>query len=270
MVRSCDIHTLFHAVTDLHQLKNPSGTVNLSLHRPSASAILLRPILQGRSRDMPHVFRPRANTIAKGILLGTVLLIAGLSVFADGFVRSKYVTKVGVPIPQPVAYSHRTHVGKLGLDCRYCHTAAENSSFAGLPPTETCMNCHSQVLKESPALELVRKSFDEGTSIAWNRVNSLPDYVYFDHSIHLHKGVGCVTCHGQVDAMPVVQKTNPWLMESCLECHRNPEAHLRPLDQVFNMNMKPPADPISTGQQLAIIYGIESPTKLTNCSICHR
>ena len=219
---------------------------------------------------MPHVFGPRSNSIAKAILLATVLLIAGLTVFASGFMRSSYVTQVGVPKPQPVAYSHRTHAGKLGLDCRYCHTGAENSTFAGLPPTETCMNCHAQVLKESPALDLIRKSSEDGAAIAWTRVNALPDYVYFDHSIHLHKGVGCITCHGQVDAMPVVQKTNPWLMESCLECHRDPAPHLRPRDQVFNMHMKPPADPLATGRQLAELYGIESPQKLTNCSICHR
>lgn len=219
---------------------------------------------------MPHVFRPRANTIAKATLLGTVLLIAGLSVLAEGVIRSAYVTQVGIPKQQPVTYSHRTHVGKLGLDCRYCHTAVEESSFAGLPPTETCMNCHSQILTKSPALDLVRNSYNNGTSIAWTRVNVLPDYVYFDHSIHLHKGVGCVTCHGQVDAMPVVRKTNPWLMESCLECHRNPEPKLRPRDQILNMHMKTPADPKTTGRQLAILYNIETPQKLTNCSICHR
>jgi len=153
---------------------------------------------------MPQIFRRRANTLARTGVAALILLVGGLSLIAAGLMRSPYVTTVGMPRTQPVPYSHKLHVGQLGLDCRYCHTSVETSSFAGLPSTETCMNCHAQVGLNNPLLEPVRKSYQESRSIEWTRVNDLPDYVYFDHSIHIHKGVGCITCHGQVDQLSVM------------------------------------------------------------------
>ena len=218
---------------------------------------------------MPQIFRRRANTLARGGVAALILSLAGLSILATGIVRSPLVTKEGVPVPQPVPYSHKLHVGQLKLDCRYCHTSVESSSFAGLPSTETCMNCHSQIGLSNPLIEPIRKSYQEGRSIEWSRVNDLPDYAYFDHSIHIHKGVGCVTCHGQVDSMAVMT-AKTWTMNACLECHRNPGPSLRSRDQIFAMHATPPPDPDEAARQLFKAYDIDSPLKLTNCSICHR
>jgi hypothetical protein len=219
---------------------------------------------------MPQIFRRRANTLARTGVAAIILLLGGLSVIAAGIVRSSYVTEVGLPRTQPIPYSHKLHVGELGLDCRYCHTAVENSPFAGLPSTETCMNCHVQVKVDSRLLEPVRRSYKEGQPIQWTRVNHLPGYVYFDHSIHIHKGVGCVTCHGQVDRLDVMVAARSWSMDTCVECHRNPAPNLRPLDQVFSMHAPRQANNSDAGKLLAQVYGIDSPAKLTNCSICHR
>ena len=157
----------------------------------------------------------------------------------------------------------------LGLDCRYCHTTVEKGAFAGIPPTETCMTCHSQLYTEAPLLEPVRASYRDNTPIEWNRVHDLPDFVYFNHSIHLSKGIGCQTCHGQVDQMPLMWKVNSLNMEWCIECHKNPAQFIRPRDQVFNMNYQPPSDQESFGKQLVAEYEVET-RQLTNCSICHR
>ena len=219
---------------------------------------------------MSQIFRRRANTLARTGVAAVILLVGGLSIIAAGIVRSPMVTTVGIPRTQPVPYSHKLHVGQLKLDCRYCHTSVETSSFAGLPSTETCMNCHLQVGLKSAALEPVRKSWQEGRSIEWTRVNDLPDYVYFDHSIHIHKGVGCITCHGQVDQLAVMVPSRAWSMDTCLECHRDPTPYLRPRDQVFAMHAPPPPDQAEAGRQLFKAYKIETPQKLTNCSICHR
>jgi hypothetical protein len=219
---------------------------------------------------MPQIFRRRANTLARTGIAVLILVVGGLSLIAAGVMRSPYVTTVGIPRQQPIPYSHKLHVGTLRLDCRYCHTSVESSPFAGLPATETCMNCHSQVGVDNPKLELVRKSYQEGRSIEWTRVNDLPDYVYFDHSIHIHKGVGCITCHGQVDQLAVMVPARAWSMETCLDCHRDPTPYLRPRDQIFAMHAPPPPDQRAAGGQLLKTYKIDSPQKLTNCSICHR
>jgi len=188
----------------------------------------------------------------------------------DRLQRSPYVTRQGIRPGQPVPFSHQHHVAGLGIDCRYCHTSVENSSFAGIPPTKICMNCHSQIWLSSPTLEPVRASFRTNESIRWTRVYDLPDFVYFNHSIHVNKGVGCSSCHGQINQMPLVFQASTLQMEWCLDCHRNPENVLRPRDQVFNMNWKAPADQLEAGKKLATKYKIRTTSELTSCSTCHR
>jgi hypothetical protein len=166
-----------------------------------------------------------------------------------------------------VPFSHQHHVAGMGIDCRYCHTSVETSAVAGIPPTKTCMNCHSQIWADSPTLEPVRASFRTDQPIAWARVHDLPDFVYFDHSAHVSKGVGCTTCHGRVDRMPLVYQEASLLMEWCLDCHRQPERFLRPQDKVFDPEWEPPADQIAKGRVLVREYGVKP---RTSCSACHR
>jgi len=182
-------------------------------------------------------------------------------------VRSPYEMMQNTPREQPVPFSHEHHVGGLGIDCRYCHTTVEESSFANIPATKICMNCHSQMWTTSPMLEPVRESYRTGKSIEWTRVNDLPEFVYFDHSIHIHKGIGCESCHGRVDKMPLTWQAAPLTMEWCLDCHRHPENHIRPLDQVFNMAYTPPPNQAEFGKRLMKEYHVRS---LTSCSTCHR
>jgi hypothetical protein len=161
-------------------------------------------------------------------------------------------------------------VGELGIDCRYCHTSVEKSSFAGLPPTQTCMTCHSQIWTNAPMLEPVRASYRDNQSISWIRVNALPDYVYFNHSIHVAKGVGCTTCHGPIAQMPLTYKANTLYMGWCLDCHRQPEKNLRPKSEVFNPNYVQPANQMELGAQLAKEYHLQPLKTLQSCSTCHR
>jgi hypothetical protein len=183
------------------------------------------------------------------------------------FVRSPYVTAVGQPVEQPVPFSHKHHVTDDGLDCRYCHTSVETSAFAGMPSTQTCINCHAEVWAQSPTLAPVRDSFATGVPIAWNRVNNLAGFVYFDHSIHVEKGVGCSTCHGPVDQMPLTFKTQSMQMSWCLDCHQQPERYLRPREEVFNMAWQPPGDQERLGRDLVAAYHVQSKI---SCSTCHR
>ena len=216
---------------------------------------------------MPQIFHPSTNTISRLTIFGGAIVVVGLVTALAAINRSSYVTEVGVARSQPVQFSHKHHVSDDGIDCRYCHTSVEQSSFAGIPSTKICMSCHTQIWAESPILEPVRESFRTGKSIEWTRVHNLPGFVYFDHSIHVHKGVGCTTCHGRVDQMPLMWRENTLYMEWCLECHRNPEKFVRPREQVFNMDWQPPSDQIALGQKLVRQYKIES---LTSCSVCHR
>ena len=216
---------------------------------------------------MAQIFHPSTNTISRVSIFGAVFILGALLWLLVTVNRSPYVTREGVARAQPVPFSHKHHVQGLGIDCRYCHTTVEEAAFAGLPPTKTCMTCHTQIWAESPMLEPVRSSLRTGQALRWTRVYDLPDFVYFDHSIHVKKGVGCVTCHGQVDAMPLMWQTHSLHMEWCLECHRAPERFVRPRSQVFNMTWEPPPVRGNMGQQLVQEYHIE---KLTNCSICHR
>ena len=216
---------------------------------------------------MPQIFHRSANTIAKVSIFGAVFFIAGLFGLFDEVNRSPWVTQAHVARDQPNQFSHERHVAGNGIDCRYCHTSVEDSSFAGIPPTKTCMNCHSQIFANSPFLEPVRSSFRTGTSILWTRVDDLPDFVYFNHSIHLHKGIGCTTCHGPVDRMPLMRQEASLQMEWCLDCHRNPEQYVRPRDAVFRADYVKPPDQTELGRRLIAEYQIQ---KLTSCSTCHR
>lgn len=218
---------------------------------------------------MAQIFHRSANSLTKVLIISTLVVVAILLGILLNINRLYYTNHVNIPKDQPVAFSHKHHVTGMGIDCRYCHTTAETSAFAGIPPTETCMTCHSQVWTDAPILEPVRASLRANTSLQWTRVHDLPDFVYFNHSIHVNKGVGCQTCHGQVDQMPLMWKVNTLNMEWCLECHRNPALFLRPRDQVFNMLWTPPANQESLGRQLVAEYHVQT-SQLTNCSICHR
>ena len=216
---------------------------------------------------MSQIFHPSSNTIARVSIFGAVFFVAGLLGLLDEFNRSPWVTQARVAREQPIQFSHERHVAGNGLDCRYCHTSVEDSSFAGIPPTRTCMNCHSQIFATSPFLEPVRASFRTGRSIAWTRVHDLPDFVYFNHSIHVAKGVGCTTCHGQVDRMPLMWQEQSLQMAWCLDCHRRPEDFVRPRDAVFRTDYVVPANQSELGRRLVADYHIR---KLTSCDTCHR
>ncbi|NKB25742.1 MAG: cytochrome C [Kiritimatiellae bacterium] len=219
---------------------------------------------------MAQVFRPSANTIAKAsIFFLMVLTIAGLCGL-DLIHRSPYVRYTHRPKEQPVPFSHKHHVN-MGIDCRYCHTTVEESASANIPSTRICMNCHSTIWKDSPMLEPVRESWQTGKSLEWNRVHDLPDFVYFNHSIHINKGIGCVTCHGPVDEMPLVHREKPLFMKWCLECHKAPEKFIRPQEEVFNMDYKEPKNQLELGRKLVKEYHVQNENnRLTDCWICHR
>jgi hypothetical protein len=219
---------------------------------------------------MPQIFPRSANTIAKASLIGSLLLVAFTLWVCLIYARSSYGTGAGLVRVQPIPFSHEHHVGVLGIDCRYCHTSVENSSYAGLPPTKTCMNCHSQIWVGSDVLAPVRESYQTGKSLRWQKIYNLPGFVYFDHGIHVHKGVGCTTCHGRIDEMPFTYQIPTLLMEWCLDCHRHPERHLRPLADVFNVRWEPPPDQEERGRELAKQYDLRDTRFLTSCSVCHR
>src|SRR5216110_251282 len=219
---------------------------------------------------MSQIFHRSANTIARVSIFGAVFFVAGLLLLFAEVNRSPWMTEAHVAREQPIQFSHERHVAGNGIDCRYCHTSVEDSSFAGIPPTRTCMNCHSQIFANSPFLDPVRDSFRTGRSIQWTRVHDLPDFVYFNHSIHVNKGVGCTTCHGQVDQMPLVFQANTLLMQWCLDCNRNPAPNLRPMDKVFAMDWQPGPDQEGLGQKFAKERNLRTTAELTSCSTCHR
>lgn len=188
---------------------------------------------------MPQIFPKALNPVARAVILGVPLIAVTTGIGLAAFFRSSYATGVGETPPQPVAFSHAHHVGQLGIDCRYCHTSVENSHFANVPPTKTCMNCHQQIWQGADLLEPVRSSYRDNKPIEWNRVHNLPHYAYFNHSIHVAKGVGCVSCHGRLDQMNLTGQANTLLMEWCVNCHREPEKHLRPKTEVTSMTWTP-------------------------------
>ncbi|OHV81031.1 cytochrome c3 family protein [Ensifer sp. LCM 4579] len=222
---------------------------------------------------MSQIFTASADTRLRTVLLAIFFALIAGGLFAGGYMDSSYATLVGWVQNQPVPFSHEHHVGGLGIDCRYCHTTVETSKHAGLPATHICMTCHSQLWTGAPMLAPVRESLASGKPIAWQRVARLPDYVYFDHAIHIARGVPCVSCHGRVDKMPLMARAVALQMQFCLGCHRNPAAALHPPDQVTRMDWsdwnKHPETHKLYGQLMVKTYGIE-PAKLDDCNICHR
>lgn len=218
---------------------------------------------------MAQLFTPRSNSIAKALIVVTLLLVSAVTAGTWKVWWSPYMTREGMPLDQPVPFSHKHHVSGLGIDCRYCHVSVENSAFAGIPPTETCMTCHSQVWTDAPVLEPVRQSWITHTPIEWNRVHKVPDFVFFNHGIHIQKGIGCATCHGAVQQMPLTQKEHSLYMKWCLECHQDPAKYVRPKSEVFNMEYQPPRNQAELGAKLVREYHIDT-TQLRDCSMCHR
>ncbi len=220
---------------------------------------------------MPQIFHHSSNTIAKVSIFGGVFIAGFLGWLLNEINRSPYVTQAYMAKDQPVQFSHKHHVGDDGIDCRYCHTTVETGASAGIPPTKTCMNCHSQLFADSQYLEPVRESWRTGTPLQWTRVHDLPDFVYFNHSIHVNKGIGCSTCHGRIDQMPQTWQVSSLQMEWCLQCHRNPENFIRPRDKVFEMEWPPEGfNQATEGPKLASQYKLQSKEVMTSCSTCHR
>jgi hypothetical protein len=217
---------------------------------------------------MPAIFTPRANLLMRLGLAG--LAVGGLcfTLLVWGVPLMDYNTDVGFTPIQPVPFSHKHHVSELGIDCRYCHDSVETASNAGMPPTETCMTCHSQIWTHAAMLAPVRRSLAENKPIEWRAVYTLPDYVYFDHSIHIAKGIGCTECHGPIGDMPLTYKAKALYMSWCLACHRNPAPHLRPAAAVFDPHWRR-ARTTPSGRDLMALYHIH-PRTLTDCSVCHR
>jgi hypothetical protein len=216
---------------------------------------------------LAQIFHEAANSISKASIVAFVLLIAGAAGVYELLDRSPYVDEQHVFLEQPVPFSHKHHVGEVGLDCRFCHSSVEDSSFAGLPPVSTCMTCHSQIWRDSPMLEPVRAAARTGRPLMWVRVDQLPQFVYFDHGIHVHKGVGCATCHGPVDRMPLTWRQPSLEMRWCLSCHEHPEKFLRPRERVFATDYEAPAGQEALGRRLVREYRVG---KLTDCATCHR
>ena len=217
---------------------------------------------------MPQLFKSSANANARTSLVLAVLALGGLGgALFELIADSSYATRQGDAREQPIPFSHAHHVGSMGIECRYCHTGVENSQHAMVPPTKTCMNCHSQIWIDSGTLEPVRESYRTNESIKWQKVHDLPDYVYFNHSIHIKKGVGCETCHGRVDKMPLMYQQASMQMQWCLDCHRNPEKYVRPREFVTNMGYEPAEPQETLGPKLVREYNIQ---KLETCWTCHR
>jgi hypothetical protein len=219
---------------------------------------------------MAQIFHRSSNFAARASILAVVVLVNVALAAVLGLARAPYLTRQNITREQPVQFSHKHHVGDDGIDCRFCHTGVETSAVAGIPPTKTCMNCHSVLFNTADYLEPVRESFRTDKSIEWVKIHRLADFVYFNHSIHVNKGVGCSTCHGQINQMPLVFQANTLLMSWCIDCHRNPEQVLRPREEVFNMDWKAPANQAEIGAELAAKNKIRTPAELTSCSTCHR
>lgn len=218
---------------------------------------------------MAQIFHRSTNLLARVSIFGGLLILGGLAFALYEIALSPWYTEQYAVREQPVPFSHRHHAGELGIDCRYCHTSVEKSSFAGLPPTQTCMTCHSQIWTNASMLEPVRASYRDNISLAWTRVNALPDFVYFDHSIHISKGIGCTTCHGSVARMPLTYRRGTLYMSWCLDCHRQPKKYVRPRSEVFNPFYQPPSGEaqLALGRKLVKEYKIQT---LQYCDTCHR
>ena len=219
---------------------------------------------------MTQIFSPSADTWLRLFLVGSLALVSGSLAVAIAFARSDYYTGANIhPPAQPVPFSHKHHVSGLGLDCQYCHTSVAAGPHAGLPPSHTCMTCHSQIWTNAPMLAPVRQSLAENKPLLWHRVARLPDYVYFRHDVHIAKGVGCVTCHGRIDRMPLTYRAVPLKMEFCVDCHRDPAPRLRPHDAITSMDWKPSGEARAQGEALIARNHIRV-GELTYCTVCHR
>ncbi|MFQ3650587.1 MAG: cytochrome c3 family protein [Gemmataceae bacterium] len=227
---------------------------------------------------MPQIFHRAFNTLALVGIYSAVFLVAGLAYAATVLVRSPYVTNMGITREQPIPFSHAHHVNELGIDCRYCHNSAEESAHAGVPPTKTCMNCHSQIWVGADMLAPVRESYATNKPIQWTRVHKIGEFSYFNHSVHIKKGMSCAVCHGRIDHMHLVRQQNTLLMEWCLDCHRNPEKYVRPRDQIYNMDFKPQdaihpetGQPFKDQAELGAYYVKEYQIRTKeSCNACHR
>ncbi len=222
---------------------------------------------------MAQLFRPGADTVLRLVLLALVALPFAGAALAYGVRVSPYATGQNVTVDQPVPFSHKHHVGDLGIDCRYCHTGVERAAYAGVPSTQTCMTCHSQIWTNAGVLEPVRASWRTRTPMRWNSVHRVAEYVYFDHSVHVAKGVGCSECHGPVHEMQLMRQATPMTMGWCLDCHRNPGPHLRPREAIYDTawTARDHADPDRDRRARAYVahYGI-APQRLSDCTVCHR
>jgi hypothetical protein len=214
-----------------------------------------------------QLFGRASNSVARVTLAGLVLLVALVLWLLIAYQRSAWATSENIVIEQPIQFSHERHVAGNGIDCRFCHASVEQSSFAGFPPTQTCIGCHAQIFADAPYLAPVRASWRTGQPLMWRRVYDLPDHVYFNHRIHVAKGVGCATCHGRVDHMPLIRQATPLLMNWCLDCHRHPERYVRPREDVFSMTYQAPANQEELGRTLVAAYNIRP---LVDCYTCHR
>ncbi|NTU79590.1 MAG: cytochrome c3 family protein [Chloroflexales bacterium] len=219
---------------------------------------------------MGQIFPRNANLMARLSIFAAVLLIVELTLITAVYFRSNYYRQINVAIQQPVPYSHQLHAGNLGIDCRYCHVSVDKSYFANIPATETCMTCHSQIKTGSTKLAPIRESYATGLPVLWEKVNRVPDFVYFNHSIHVNKGMGCSECHGKVSEMAVVWQPQAFFMGFCLNCHRNPQNYIRPRAEVYNMDYVHPANQLELGTQLVKEYGVMPKDQLQNCWVCHR
>lgn len=218
---------------------------------------------------MGQIFPRNANLLIRLSIFAGLLVVVELTLILGVYFRSNYFRQINIAVVQPVPFSHQLHNGVLGIDCRYCHVSVAKSSFANVPATETCMTCHSQIKTNSPKLTVVLDSYATGKPIEWLRVHKVPDFVYFNHSIHVNKGIGCTECHGQVNTMPVIWQTQPLYMGWCLNCHRNPEKYIRDRSEVYNMDFVHPENQLQVGADLVKQYGVNK-SQLTDCYICHR
>ncbi|MDN5928471.1 MAG: cytochrome C [Hyphomicrobiales bacterium] len=218
---------------------------------------------------MAQIFHPRANSVAVAILVSIPTIVILVLVVNYQLHASPFTTDVGMHVDQPVPFSHKHHVGDLGLDCRYCHGGVEGAAFAGLPPTHTCMTCHSQLFTNAAMLAPVRKSLANGVPLHWNRVYRLPDYVYFDHSVHIRNGIGCTTCHGDMSKQPLTEKKTPLTMGWCLSCHRDPGVHMRSEAAIFDPHAPDPDNDPHKAVAMLRHYVVET-SNMTDCSVCHR
>jgi hypothetical protein len=218
---------------------------------------------------MAQLFPKSANYLAPASIAALVLVAGGAVGSLLALDYAGFNQRRGETVEQTVPFSHEHHVAGLGIDCRYCHTSVEKSAVAGVPPTSTCYNCHKIIWNEAPMLEPVRASYRTGQPLEWNKVHDLPDFAYFNHSIHVAKGIGCATCHGPVQQMRLMRSAQPLQMRWCLECHRNPEKYIRPKDEVFNMTWKA-EDQETLGRELVEKYKVRPPSQITSCGTCHR